>query len=477
MSPITAPNARRKYDGYFTGNYYSNAVVGRWTATWRAQRHQTDPADDACQLYGCFSLDFHDKVHVSVRSHPYLNVRNRGGMEQMRKSGAIRRLSTFLAMALSLFVLLDISPARAQNPAIKTCPKFIDAVDGFEIDGMNFGTAGQIHIRFPHSAVQLPNGVFTHELIISAQASDWHQTVIHTNSIAITYPMGAVDDQGVEITVSGVHGKPVSKPCPAQFVGQPKILSGSGSITPNQLFSLYGWNFGHAGTLNVHFPKASAVPFSPNNPNDLQDLNVPIPTPLNNSWRRFGIMLQLPPVSGEIGQQVEITFKRSDGKGSNTWKPMFVPTIAVATVPQQDVSLVTCSNAGVDNTCTNGAGTIERSYFCAFPLIDAGGVVGSFWGGHTGCAGIGSTNGTDTYSINVKNGWTLDQVDFTPATPDDPCCVNNGSVYPSGIAPIGTSTPYPNPYNFDVPWHVGAEGGWVNYDGNFIVDGPKGVPY
>ncbi len=78
--------------------------------------------------------------------------------------------------------------------------------------------------------------------------------------------------------------------------------------------------------------------------------------------------------------------------------------------------------------------------------------------------------------MTVKSGWLLAYVDFTPATQYDPCCQDNGSVYPSNIYPIAMSN-VPNPYIFEVPWHIGSSGGWVSYEGNFVVQGPKGVPY
>lgn len=398
------------------------------------------------------------------------NSRNVGLYERIRnrkpsntEDRTIKHASVLLVIALSILVFVFGDYACAANPNISECPKVIYAVGGFDLEGTNFGTEpGNIHIHFLQSAVQLPNGVSTSELTLTPQRNGWAPVKIRSNEIALIYPIGAANDQPISITVSIKNDKITSNTCKAVFRSTPTIRDGSRNITPNQLFMLTGWNFGVAGTLSVHFltpPK---------------DLNVPIPSPSNNSWKPFGIMLKLPPVTGVIGQTVDIRFMRNDGRGSNVWKTTFTPTMALVNVPQQDVTLVTCSNAGVDNACSNGGST---SYFCLVPPIDVPGVPpGSFWGTHTGCGGVGSTNGTDTYSVTVKRGWLLDHVDFVPATQYDPCCQDNGSVYPNDIAPVAMSN-YPNPYVFNVPWHIGPSGGWVNYGGYFVVDGPKGVPY
>jgi hypothetical protein len=386
----------------------------------------------------------------------------------MQTSSARRPTSTLVALTLSFISSIFIGSAHAQNaPKITFAPKVIHEIGTFDINGSDFGTTpGKIHIYFPTSAVQLPNGVSTHELILSPQPSDWSPTHIHSDEIVLTYPIGAADNQQLDITVSIDNGKVTSNVWKqTQFTGAPMIRGGSNNITPNQLFMLTGWNFGHAGTLNVHFQ------------NPPHDLNVNIPSPSTTFWKRFAIILKLPPVTGFIGQPADITFTRNDGLGSNQWPVTFVPTMALAKVPSSDIAAVTCGNKGEFNFCS-GAGDISSSHWCAdAPLGPAFLPTGSNFGGnHIGCPGIGSTNGTDTFSVAVKNGWILDQIDFTPATQYDPCCQSSGSVYPNDIAPVVMSN-YPNPYTFNVPWHIQPGGGWVNYGGNFIVDGPKGVPY
>jgi hypothetical protein len=386
------------------------------------------------------------------------------GVGHMKSIGAIKHASALFTIILPILVIAFGEDAYALNPEIASCPKVIYAVGGFNLFGQNFGTApGAIHIRFLESEVQLPNGVTTNELTLTAQSNGWSSGLIQSNEIAHIYPMGAADSQKVSITVSIQNSKITSNPCQAYFKSVPTILGGSSGITPNQLFMLTGWNFGHAGTLNVHFATPS------------HNTNVPIPTPPSSSWKRYAIMLKLPSVSGFVGQMADIRLVRLDGKGSNVWKATFTPTIGLTNVPGWDVASVACSNAGVDNFCSPGGYT---EYFCITdPLISAAGSSpSSMVGQHTGCWGIGSTNGTDTYSVTVKSGWLLAYVDFTPATQYDPCCQDNGSVYPNDIYPVAM-TNVPNPYTFDVPWHIGSSGGWVSYEGNFVVQGPKGVPY
>jgi hypothetical protein len=384
-------------------------------------------------------------------------------MPKIEKIGTIKHASVLLTIALSILLFASGDDANAANPKITSCPKVIQAVGGFDLSGGGFGTApGTIHIRFLQSAVQLPNGVTTNELFLTAQPNGWSSGLIQSNEIAFNYPMGAAASQKISITVSIKHDKVNSNRCPSYFRGVPTILGGSKGITPDQQFMLTGWNFGQAGTVKVHFPTPP------------HDLNVPIPTPHSSFWKPYAIMLKLPSVSGFIGQMADVTLTRNDGGVSNVWKVTFAPTIVLSNVPSWDVTSINCSNAGVDNECVPGGFSL---YFCITDPIDAAGFASSsFAGRHIGCVGIGSTNGTDTYSVAVKNGWVLDYIDFTPATQYDPCCQDNGSVYPANIAPIAMSN-YPNPYIFDVPWHIGPSGGWVNYIGNFVVEGPKGVPY
>jgi hypothetical protein len=382
----------------------------------------------------------------------------------MKSIGAIKHASALLAITLPILVIAFGDDAYALNPHIASCPKVIYAAGGFNLFGQNFGTVpGAIHIRFLGAAVQLPNGGTTNELTLTAQPNGWSSGLIQPYEITHTYPMGAADSQKVSITVSIQNSKITSNPCQAYFKSVPTIVGGSGGITPDQLFMLTGWNFGRAGSVNVHFATPS------------HDENVPIPTPQSSSWHRYAIKLKLPSVSGFVAQTADITLTRYDGAASNVWKAAFTPTIALTSVPNPDVVSVTCSNAGIDNECSPGGSSY---YIClpdSFPLL-ATLPNTSFAGQHVGCWGIGSTNGTDTYSVAVKSGWLLAYVDFTPATQYDPCCQDNGSVYPNDIYPVAM-TNVPNPYTFDVPWHIGSSGGWVSYEGNFVVQGPKGVPY
>jgi hypothetical protein len=397
----------------------------------------------------------------------------------MRRFALLTRAFQLVVMALPLLISLH-SGALAQSPQISSCPKFISAVDGFTLDGIHFGnTPGLIHILFPTSPVVMP-GVVTTEIILNPQEAttpsgqmivDWTDSSIQVNAIDVDHPMGAVDDQTIEITVSILNGKLKSKPCRSYFKGVPKITGGSTDIAPKGMFMLTGWNFGHAGALNVTFPTLSANPLSPQVPNHPHEVNVPVPQ-TGNPWRRFAIALPLPDVSGVVAQQVDMRFITDQGKGSNVWKPMFHPTLVQTNVPWQYITMVSCGDDGWWNECS--ADNWKRIVHFCVDIVDT--VAGSslsafnFTAEHDGCGGIGVTSGTDSYSVNVLNGWTLQYATAAVAN------AYNGNIN-LGPENIGTSTPYPNPYTFDVPWLVGHIGGWVVYGGNFVVTGPKGVPY
>jgi hypothetical protein len=388
----------------------------------------------------------------------------------MHNANFVYAAHRIVASVFAFWLSVPVAGVHAQTTPTVTCPKEIHVTEEFTLTGSNLDQPPvAIHITFPSSPVVLPNGVVLSEIILAP--SNISLGSIKSKAIKSISSMGAVDTQNVEISVSTLNGKLHSEPCTAVLLNEARIVGGSPYMTPNQLFMVTGWDFGQAGTLHVHFPVASAVSFSSSDPNDVHDLDVPIPSPSSNSWKRFAIMLKLPPVIGVVPQMVEISFVTADGRVSNSYQMPFQPTIALISVPRGVGISGTCSNAGFYNMCTTG----ESLYLCftnnipldGIPNVDMAGI-------HAACWGIGSTEGTDTYTIEVKNGWWLDYVDFSPTMPNDPAYTNNGSV--NAVTGIGMSN-YPNPYTYQVPFYIGATGGMVMYAGNFIVNGPKGVPY
>jgi hypothetical protein len=363
---------------------------------------------------------------------------------------------------------VDFYPAISQNlPFIASVsdPE-LDPTKKIILDGAHFGPQGRVKLVFQTpSAVpfeclpppgNLPCPGSTKELFLNA--TTWTPTHIETTPIDVASPWGAVVAQGVSITlVGGVKGEPTSNTIDAKFRNDAVITGVSTTVGPSKMFWLRGWDFGEAGTLNVHFTKPP------------HDRNVPT----INQWFPFEINATMPAVTGEVAQPVEISFTTKDGRKSNKWQANFFPRMVLKELSWQDVTVDTCSSDGNFNVCYAAGAPSLLASGCFFggdndpvttPIL-------TFYGAHTNCYGPSSANGPDIYAAAVQNGWSIQSLDFVPMDPQDPTMVGNGSVNSNY-----TSLPS-NAITVTVPWHIGATGGYVNYTGGIWAKGPDGVPY
>jgi hypothetical protein len=115
-----------------------------------------------------------------------------------------------------------------------------------------------------------------------------------------------------------------------------------------------------------------------------------------------------------------------------------------------DLADVTIPHPPVATLDTNGTGP-------AGPSIDCH---------HASDWGLSSDDGTDTYSVSLKNGWTIEHVDVSKVV------MNNGEVDVLQTIPDGATSG-----QLVVHYHIGASGGTVVYGAFIVVRGPKGVAF
>jgi hypothetical protein len=136
-----------------------------------------------------------------------------------------------------------------------------------------------------------------------------------------------------------------------------------------------------------------------------------------------------------------IVVESAEGVTSRPWRAK-VP-LETKKLLAQDVAVVSCGTDGNENRC-NGVG--EDGDLCVevlFPpwfvsLDREGRVLGDVGpaavGLHSNCWGaVGDDSGTDTYRIDLKNGWVLDSAEFLSKVPDGEGSTNP----PSGTLPPG----------------------------------------
>jgi len=176
-------------------------------------------------------------------------------------------------------------------------------------------------------------------------------------------------------------------------------------------------------------------------------------------------------------------FQATTAQGTNT--PWFdgkqhqltcTPTIDFVVLDASKVNVAHCSDDAGDNKC-NGTTSGHVNLFTAFAesqphfpvtTLDSNGTAPmgtTIDSRHSSDWGLASDDDTDTYSISLKNGWTVDQVQIASAQ-------DNGAVALTQSISAGAKSG-----TLVVHYHIGASGGWVAYGVNIVITGPKGVPF
>ena len=247
------------------------------------------------------------------------------------------------------------------------------------------------------------------------------------------------------------------------IAGPPQITFGPSDISPGSFFYVLGTDFGNqAGTINIHFPKGPST----------TDVSVPIGQPSSQWWYpglTGGTVDSA--LAGVVEQTVDITITTQDGKKSNAWQSNFHPRMVAAHLPQANVMVASCSDGAHMNSC-NHVG--DESGECPFGFATEGippPASNSFGGHHHGCFGISSDTGTDVFSASLKNGWTFESLqNFSSTT------INSSN----GVASTPQTVPAlagASSIKISVSWHIGATGGFVGYEGDLTITGPKGVSF
>jgi hypothetical protein len=170
----------------------------------------------------------------------------------------------------------------------------------------------------------------------------------------------------------------------------------------------------------------------------------------------------MPITTGVPAQTVQFTLTTLNGRVSNAWPAIFVPSLELKKLTWQDVNVVSCSNQGVTNACNNVVTAYTQSAFC--PTQTALLFVASFSSVHYGCWGGVPDQGMDTYSVNLTNGWAIASFVFTPTY-----------VGPNEV--VSVSPPGFSANSVSIYWYIPEDGGVVGYSGLIGVKGPAGVPF
>jgi hypothetical protein len=362
-------------------------------------------------------------------------------------------------------------------PTITKWPADISPTSTIGLEGDNFGSGkGEIELSFsPPAQVDFKGGGKTD---LKLKANSWADNAAKSEQVSVASPIGAVTEQPVSISVITADGEK-SAPVQAKFHNDALITAGFGIIMPGQLLFLTGWDFDTAeeckdknsGTVTIHFPTKSWQQFSNKGTGAASDSDLIMSIPTQNC-SPDGIMMVLPPdLAGVVAQKVQITYQSPGGRKSNSWSAQFLPRLQMQVFTWEHVRVVSCSNQSAYDNCSNPNST----GFCwSNTDLEGLGIIGlwppyedSMVGRHYGCWGLSSDNGTDVYSARIVNGWSYvrfsdngNEVNASVSFNVDP------QVFNPDLTVVG----------IQVPWHIGASGGAIVYNGDIYIQGPAGVP-
>lgn len=362
-------------------------------------------------------------------------------------------------------------------PTITKWPADISPTSTIGLEGDNFGSGkGEIELSFsPPAQVDFKGGGKTD---LKLKASSWADNAAKSEQVSVGSPIGAVAEQPVSISVITADGEK-SAPVQAKFHNDAVITAGSGIIMPGQLLFLVGWDFDSAeecknknsGTVTIHFPTKSWQKFSNTGTGAASDSDLIMSVP-TQGCSPDGIIMTLPwDTAGVVAQKVQITYQSPGGRKSNAWSAQFLPRLQMQVFTWEHVRVVSCSNQSAYDNCSNPNST----GFCWSNMdLEGLGIIGlwppdedSMVGQHYGCWGLSSDNGTDVYSARIVNGWSY--VRFSDSGNEVNASVSF-NVDPQVFNPDLTVV------SIQVPWHIGASGGAIVYNGDIYIQGPAGVP-
>jgi hypothetical protein len=226
-----------------------------------------------------------------------------------------------------------------------------------------------------------------------------------------------------------------------------------GAVRPGDTFAISGKDF----TLAVAVPGKAELLL-----HDIkgQQVTVPLEIGPSSDWTKTFVVARIPAnTQGVVAQTGQIRITRSDGVQSNLYPVLFSPTLDVQTIPPEMVA-VDCNN---DVSCNRCNDSIDGCEFSGPPSTSIQGwhqslpLVSIF-----GACAFGGGGGTDHYSANLANGWTLKASALHKL-------YGAGSADPSGFA-VGSSA-----VSGSVSWHVDSCE-VIDYSVDLVAIGPRGVP-
>lgn len=337
----------------------------------------------------------------------------------------------------------DWEPAYATNklafhfePIVAPSITYIDPVEVgpqaiVNIDGNNFTNGDMIHFVIPGLQDYAVNTTFVNGTRLSAQVPLYTSRQIGNGSVYVAKktPTGSVNSQGQSMIFKPTVPLVIS--IPASEVSENPIL-------------IRGMSFGTTG--EVHAIDAVGV-----------DTLLPV-----DSWSDTHITVRTPSAVGFTGTKpYNIYVKNSNGKSDN--QP-FAITPITDHVLMQMAELVQSKDYYVS---TSGSG------YCGLSSPNNNTNVLWMYGRHQ--AGMFDGHKGDDWFFKsrvLKNGWTVEKIDFKPALATEPCGGAGLRLERDYASYYGSSSPY-----VPVHWWVDAMWGMASYSFSITIQGPKGTAY
>ncbi len=188
-------------------------------------------------------------------------------------------------------------------------------------------------------------------------------------------------------------------------------------------------------------------------------------------WADGHVFGQIPAdISGVVDGSATFEVWRSDGMKSGPLTAHFIAARDLVILPISDVAMKSCANTADGNLCNQWSDSSQLS----IPPSVAGFKAFSIFGQHTIFIQNQSdyqANGIDTYSFNLKNGWTLDN-SYQNGNWNNEACKSDFSNEDFFNSKPNSSTPVSSDVN--MPWHAGCN---IEYSVALHITGPKGVPW
>jgi hypothetical protein len=190
-----------------------------------------------------------------------------------------------------------------------------------------------------------------------------------------------------------------------------------------------------------------------------EKLSIPHPEPNKDFWTPTSVFGHIPTIVGKKDQPVWLLIKTKTGMNSNMFEVNFTAERELKQLQSSDVG-VSCSYEADVDSC-NSHFNDDSGIFCSPPFVSAGQDGDTIVGYHWTC--VGDSEGTDSYSASLKNGWLFENAAFTNLSGGNSAAVAG---FQSGTTSM----------NVKVSWS-NENVSYVLYRMNISIEGPKGVPH